>query len=167
MLATCFLSNSGLNALHASSNIFSRSSRLFTCARLEDTLCFRRCQMFSIGFRSRELAGQSRTLRFCHCIHSLTLFAVLHGALSCWNMTCLPDLFNSSTNGITWVVSTWVYASPFMCCGRTHSGPAWPPIKHAQTCTDILPLRKVCERYSALNRFEPIGLQTRICHDSL
>ena len=46
-------------------------------------------QIFSIGFRSGELPGQSRTVTFMFCRKFRVLTELCEGAKSCWNMNSL------------------------------------------------------------------------------
>ncbi len=68
---------------HSSLQILSKSLR-FRGWRLA-TRTFSSLHRFSMGWRSGDCLGHSRTLMYCFLTHSFVALAVCFGSLSCWN----------------------------------------------------------------------------------
>ncbi len=91
----CIHTAAGILA-HSSIQVFSRSFRFWGCRWA--TLSFSSLHRFSIGFRSGDWLGHSRTLKCFLPSHSLVALAVCLGSLSCWK-TQLRPIFNALTEG--------------------------------------------------------------------
>ncbi len=79
---------------HSSIQVFSRSFRFWGCRWA--TRSFSSLHRFSIGFRSGDSLGHSRTLKCFLRSHSLVALAVCLGSLSCWKTQPRP-IFNALT----------------------------------------------------------------------
>ncbi len=76
--------------------VFSRSFRLWGCRWATES--FSSLHRFSIGFRTGDWLGHSRTLKCFLRSHSLVALSVCLGSLSCWKTQPRP-IFNALTEG--------------------------------------------------------------------
>ncbi len=123
--------------VHSSKQVFSRSFRLGGCR------CFSSLHRFSIGFRSGDWLGYSRTLKCFLQSHCLVELAVCLGSLSCWK-TQPRTIFNALTEGRRLLAKISRYMAPSILpsirCSRpfpfAESNPkAWCFQPHASWCS--------------------------------
>ncbi|CDQ82202.1 unnamed protein product, partial [Oncorhynchus mykiss] len=101
---------------HSSIQTFSSYFRFRGCRWAIQT--FSSLQRFSIGFRSGDWLGHSRTLRCFLRSHSLVALAVCFGSLSCWKTQPRP-IFNALTEGrrLLAKISRYIHP-PLNTCSR-------------------------------------------------
>ncbi len=104
----CIHTAAGILA-HSSIQVFSRSFRFWGCRWA--TQSFSSLHRFSIGFRSGDWLGHSRTLKCFLRSHSLVALAVCLGSLSCWK-TQLRPIFNALTEGRRSLAKILRYMAP-------------------------------------------------------
>ncbi len=92
LLATRFAHISGGILTHSSLQILSKSLRFRGWCLATRT--FRSLHRFSMGLRSGDWLGHSRTLMCFFLSHSFVALAVCFGSLSCWNTHPWP-IFNA------------------------------------------------------------------------
>ncbi len=87
---------------------------------------------FSIGFRSGDWLGHSRTLKCFLRSHSLVTLAVCLGSLSCWKTQPRP-IFNALTEGRRLLTKILLYMAPSILPSIWCSRPVPFAEKHAQS----------------------------------
>ena len=115
---------------HSSIQIFSRSFRFRGCRWA--TQSFSSLQRFSIGFRSGDWLGHSRTLKCLLRSHSLVALAVCFGSLSCWKTQPRP-IFNALTEGRRLLSKILRYMAPSILPSIRCSHPVPFAEKHPQS----------------------------------
>ena len=96
------------------------------------TRSFSSLQRFSIGFRSGDWLGHSRTLKCFLRSHSLVALAVCFGSLSCWKTQPRP-IFNALTEGRRLLPKISRYMAPSILPSLRCSRPVPFAEKHPQS----------------------------------
>ena len=118
----------GWISVHPSLQILSKSLRFWGC-RLATWSSLHR---FSMGFRSGEWLGHSRTLICFFLSHSFVALAVCLGSLSCWKTHPRP-IFSTLTEGRRLSPKISQYMAPFFLCSIRWSRPVPLAEKHPQS----------------------------------
>ncbi len=123
------MSCSSWPGLHTAAGILahSRSFRFWGCRWA--TRCFSSLQRCSIGFRSGDWLGHSRTLKCFLWSHSLVALAVCLGSLSCWKTQPRP-IFNALTERRRLLAKISRYMAPFILPSIRCSRPVLFAEKH-------------------------------------
>ncbi len=123
----------GLHSLQQgfwSTQVFSRSFMFWGCRWA--TQSFSSLHRFSIGFRSGDWLGHSRTLKCFLRSHSLDALAVCLGSLSCWKTQPRP-IFNALTEGRRLLAKILRYIGPSILHSIRCSRPVPFAEKHPQS----------------------------------
>ncbi len=115
---------------HSSVQVFSRFFRFWGCRWA--TRSFSSLHRFSIGFRSGDWLGHSRTLKCFLRSYSLVALAVCLGSLSCWKTQPRP-IFNDLTEGRRLLAKILRYMAPSILPSIRCSRPVPFTEKHPQS----------------------------------
>ena len=116
--------------VHSSLQILSKSLRFRGC-RLA-TRSFSSLHRYSMGFRSGDWLGHSRTLICFFLSHSFVALAVCFGSLSCWKIHPRP-IFSALTEGRRLSPKIFRYMAPFILPSIRWSHPVPLAEKHPQS----------------------------------